>query len=174
MPDSSTCSMSLPFLYRNASVKKIITATYPNAPTASLSSFSESMAWIVSGFTVAVFRGCLSFWTAGEKTKNEAVLLGLISFNCCSPSLFMPIWRHFFNLQAWHWFRWALSMTQLPVPAWHLQMNKKYSLLYRFHHDWGKICPCRLRAKHWIWQGCLQKPCELRSFNLNVSLLDFI
>ena len=53
--------MSLPFLYRNASVKKIITATYPNAPTASLSSFSESMAWIVSGFTVAVFRGCLSF-----------------------------------------------------------------------------------------------------------------
>ena len=36
------------------------------------------------------------------------------------PSLFMPIWRHFLSRHAWHWFRWALSMTQVPFPAWHL------------------------------------------------------
>lgn len=36
------------------------------------------------------------------------------------PSLFMPIWRHFFSLQAWHWFLWALSTKHMPVPAWHL------------------------------------------------------
>lgn len=38
------------------------------------------------------------------------------------PSLFIPIWRHFFNLHAWHWFRCALSTMHRPVPAWHLQL----------------------------------------------------
>lgn len=37
-----------------------------------------------------------------------------------SPSLFMPAWRHLFSLQAWHWFRWALSTGHAPEPAWHL------------------------------------------------------
>lgn len=32
----------------------------------------------------------------------------------------MPACRHFFSLQAWHWFRWALSTGHIPVPAWHL------------------------------------------------------
>ena len=32
----------------------------------------------------------------------------------------MPIWRHFLSRQAWHWLRWALSITQWPLPAWHL------------------------------------------------------
>ena len=40
------------------------------------------------------------------------------------PSLFMPIWRHFLSRHAWHWFRWALSMTQVPFPAWHLTGNR--------------------------------------------------
>jgi hypothetical protein len=47
-----------------------------------------------------------------------------IIFNAWSlilPSLFMPICRHFFRRQAWHWFRCALSTMQRPVPAWHLR-----------------------------------------------------
>jgi hypothetical protein len=44
--------------------------------------------------------------------------------NCYSPSLFIPIVMHFFNRQAWHWFRWALSTTQRPVPAWHLATTR--------------------------------------------------
>lgn len=39
------------------------------------------------------------------------------------PSLFIPVSKHFFNLQAWHWLRWALSTTHIPVPAWHLKDN---------------------------------------------------
>lgn len=41
------------------------------------------------------------------------------------PSLFIPIWRHFLRRHAWHWLRWALSTTQRPVPAWHLQREHK-------------------------------------------------
>lgn len=37
-----------------------------------------------------------------------------------SPSLFMPICRHFFSRHAWHWLRCALSTMHRPVPAWHL------------------------------------------------------
>ena len=37
-----------------------------------------------------------------------------------SPSLFMPACKHLCSLQAWHWFRWALSTTHVPVPVWHL------------------------------------------------------
>jgi len=37
-----------------------------------------------------------------------------------SPSLFMPMFRHFLRRQAWHWFLWALSTMHVPVPAWHL------------------------------------------------------
>ena len=43
-----------------------------------------------------------------------------------SPSLFMPICRHFLSLQAWHWLRCALSMVHAPFPAWHLIMNQIY------------------------------------------------
>lgn len=38
-----------------------------------------------------------------------------------SPSLFIPMARHFFSLHAWHWFLCALSTMQRPVPAWHLK-----------------------------------------------------
>lgn len=32
------------------------------------------------------------------------------------PSLLMPIFRHFFNLQNWHWLRWCWSIGQFLFP----------------------------------------------------------
>ena len=80
---------------------------------------------------VAVFRGCLSFWTAGyriirtwihwdiclylcfyvwHKFTETSVSKYIIYLYPLSPSLFIPIWRHFFSLQAWHWFRCACKI----------------------------------------------------------------
>ena len=80
---------------------------------------------------VAVFRGCLSFWTAGYRVIRTWIHWDICLYLCfyvwhkftetsvskyiiylypLSPSLFIPIWRHFFSLQAWHWFRCACKI----------------------------------------------------------------
>lgn len=59
------------------------------------------------------------FFNIFEISRRKQILY-LFVFLVYLPSLFIPICKHFFNRHAWHWFLWALSTTQRPVPAWHL------------------------------------------------------
>ena len=79
--------------------------------------FSNRLVTLARGKHFSLLGPCISY------EVNEVLAIGplnsLQKWNL--PSLFMPIVRHFLSLQAWHWFRWALSIMQLPVPAWHLE-----------------------------------------------------
>lgn len=59
------------------------------------------------------------FWNIPSQTDSKYIYT-YVMLLVYSPSLFIPICKHFFNRHAWHWFLWALSTTQRPVPAWHL------------------------------------------------------
>jgi hypothetical protein len=80
---------------------------------------------MLSRWTWAVLRGWRSFCTAGEAGRVSDHCSGHAA--CLSvfpplavphlPSWFMPACRHFFNRQAWHWLRWALSTGHIPAPT---------------------------------------------------------
>ena len=79
---------------------------------------------------------CNWYWHWTNKiTKKRPVLAHILrQISMVLPSLFIPMVRHFLSLQAWHWFLWALSMTQLPVPAWHLT--------HKFHQQLDNLGSC--------------------------------
>lgn len=66
-------------------------------------------------FIVLLWAAIATKWILRSVARHE---------KCVLPSLFMPICRHFLSRHAWHWFRWALSTTHRPVPAWHLRRKK--------------------------------------------------